>query len=373
MSRAERLAILCFYEKDGFVDTYAYHLVEELISVSDKVIIAVNGKIEEKAKVYFEKRHCTVWVRENEGYDAGAYQDVFRRLGRNEINRYTQIVLCNDTFFGPFIPMKSMFEQMEAKKSDFWGISYQDTNLVRFIGSYFLVFGERVIQSGDLWNYFENMREVAAYQDALIYFEFGIFLYLTGKGYVHSSVISKKKYFSNLICPYENLKYEKLPVLKKRAFTGKDKANMRRAVKFVQDNFNYDVNLIHSWMQRNNIVPEADDVPDETGAAVKTNEIPQLSINDIYQFMDRWKEVYIYGNGYYGHILIELYRIKPQYIIVSDGQASRQSQYRGIPVIAVSEIDFKKKEAGIIVALNKSNTHAVEEVLGRGENILYMW
>lgn len=59
MSRAERLAILCFYEKDGFVDTYVYHLVEELISVSDKVIIAVNGKIEEKAKVYFEKRHCS--------------------------------------------------------------------------------------------------------------------------------------------------------------------------------------------------------------------------------------------------------------------------------------------------------------------------
>ena len=48
MSRAEKLAILCFYEKDGFVDTYVYHLVEELISVSDKVIIAVNGKIEEK-------------------------------------------------------------------------------------------------------------------------------------------------------------------------------------------------------------------------------------------------------------------------------------------------------------------------------------
>lgn len=373
MKSAERLAILCFYEKEGCVDSYVYHLVEELMSVSDQTIIVVNGQMEEKAKAYFEEHHCIVWVRANEGYDAGAYRYVFRRLGESEINRYARIILCNDTFFGPFIPMKSIFGQMETKKSDFWGIAYQDTKLVQFIGSYFLVFGEKTICSGDLWNYFRELQEIADYQDALIAFEMGIFLYMKKKGYVSGAYISKKKYFSNIVCPYENLRYERLPILKKRAFMDGDKENLRKALGFIRENFLYDINLIYSWMQRNHIRIETDDGPGENARAAKANEMPVLSIEDIEQFIRKWKEVYIYGNGYYGHILMELYRIKPKYIIVSDGQAPRQSRYKGIPVKTVSEVDLQKKEAGIIVALNKSNTQTVKKTLGGGDNLLYLW
>ncbi len=369
------MAILCFYEEEGYVDSYIYYLVKELLSISSKVIIVSNGKMEEKARVYFEQCHCVVWIRENKGYDASAYKYAITRIGRDKLKNFDQIILCNDTFFGPFISMKSIFGEMDANKCDFWGISYQDTNLVQFIGSYFLVFGERTIQSDDLFNYFEKMQEIVEYQDALIYFEFGIFLYFKRKGYIIGSCVSKKKYFSNVIYPYENLKYEHLPIIKKRAFMINNDWDLTKAMRFIQDNYDYNINLIQSWMERKKLTLEENNFGAGKCVSVKVKDIPKVCINDIYRFINQWKNIYIYGNGYYGHILVGLYQIRPQLIIVSDGHRSMSDkmQYRGIPIKEISEIDIKNKEVGIIVALNKVNTEVAKMRLGEDSNILYIW
>lgn len=373
MSNINRLAILCFYEEDGYVDSYVYHLVNELLSIANKMFIVANGKIEEKAKVYFEQHSCEVVVRENKGYDATAYKYVIEMIGRDAIKDFSQIILCNDTFFGPFIPMKSIFAQMNMEECDFWGISYKDTKLVQFIGSYLLVFGEKIIQSDDLWNYFKDMNEIVTYQDARIHFELGVFLYLKRRGYTSASLIKKKKYFSNVIYPYENLIYEQLPILKKRAFKIRDSWKIIEAIKYIRDNYNYDINLIEDWMKRKKIELEEIDFPYENNMSVKMNDLPIVSINDIYNFISKWKKICIYGNGYYGHILIDLYQIKPQYIIVSDGWISQQNYYIGIPIREISQIDIKDRGMGIIVALSKANTESVKIDLGDGCNILYLW
>lgn len=373
MKRINRLTILCFYEEDGYVDLYVYHLVEELLSVSTQVVIVVNGYMEEKAKVYFERCNCIVLIRENEGYDAKAYKYVFEMLGRDKIKKFDQIVLCNDSFFGPFIPMKDIFDKMETRECDFWGLSYQDTNLFQFIASYLLVFREKTIQSDDLWYYFESMPEIVEYQDALIRFELYIFLYFKERGYIHDSLVSKKKYFSNVKYPYENLKYEQLPILKKRAFTIKDNWKLMKAIKFIQNNYNYDINLIQAWMERKKIVFEESKVSLKNTLPTKINDCPRVTINEIYDFIDKWKNICIYGNGYFGHILIDLYQIKPQFIIISERQLLQQNQYRGIPIKVISQIDIKNKETGIIVALNRANTEEVKKNLGNSNNVLYLW
>lgn len=373
MNRINRLTILCFYEEVGYVDLYVYHLVKELLSVSTQVAIVVNGEMEEKAKVYFEQCNCIVLIRANEGYDATAYKYVFEVIGRDKIKEFDQIVLCNDTFFGPFIPMKDIFDEMETREWDFWGLSYQDRNLFQFIASYFLVFGEKTIQSDDLWSYFESMQEIAEYQDALIRFELGIFLYFKERGYINDCLVCKKKYFSNVNYPYENLKYEQLPILKKRAFTIKDNWKLMKAIKFIQDNYNYDINLILTWMERKKIVLDENKDPLKSSLPTKINDCPRVTINDIYNFISKWKNICIYGNGYFGHILIDLYQIKPQFIIVSEGQTLQQNQYRGIPIKSILQINIKNNETGIIVALNRANTEEVKICLGNSDNVLYLW
>lgn len=56
-------------------------------------------------------------VRENAGYDAGAYKfAIFKYLKIEEIRQYEELILCNDTFIGPFVPLKDIFDTM-AKES----------------------------------------------------------------------------------------------------------------------------------------------------------------------------------------------------------------------------------------------------------------
>lgn len=373
VNNTKRLVILCFYEENGYVDLYVYYLVKELLSISKKMVIVVNGKIEDSAERYFTSMNCDILIRENKGYDAAAYKDVIGRLGKEKLKMFDEVVLCNDTFFGPFIPIKEIFEIMSINKCDFWGISYQDTNLVQFIESYFLVFRREIIKSDDLWLYFQYQKEIVKYQDALIYFELGVFLYLKNKGYIYDSLITKKIYYSNILYPYESVKFEKLPILKKRAFIRNADGNLIRAINYIRYTYKYDVGLIELWMKRKKVVLNRSKRLIEETLPERAKDIPCVNLSNIYSFCKKWKRICIYGDGYYGRILFEHYQIRPECIIITEKKIFEQAQYCGIPVRIASEIDMNDTNLGIIVALNKQHTEEIKKKIGKGKNILYIW
>lgn len=70
----KRLCIFCFYDSKGIVDKSVEYLLGELLLNSDRLVIVVNGNIEDNSKKILEAYSKDVVVRENAGYDAGAYK-----------------------------------------------------------------------------------------------------------------------------------------------------------------------------------------------------------------------------------------------------------------------------------------------------------
>ena len=120
----KRLGIFVFYDKEVIIYEYVIYLLKSLETVCERLVVISNGKLrkEERAKIGV----CTheILTRENKGYDVGAYKEVIiNYLGFDEICKYDELVLMNDTVYGPFIPMKDMFEEMQSRECNFRGIT----------------------------------------------------------------------------------------------------------------------------------------------------------------------------------------------------------------------------------------------------------
>ena len=109
-----------------------------------------------------------MFFRENIGFDAGAYKDALCQLiGWDKVLEYDELVLLNDSFFVPFVPMQAIFSEMKKKECDFWGLTKYNKRVDRegktvfpeHLQSFFLVVRKSLLHSScfaDFWNEMQN-------------------------------------------------------------------------------------------------------------------------------------------------------------------------------------------------------------------------
>ena len=195
--KIRRLGIFCFFDKDGIADDYVEYLLGDLAKNLEKLIVVVNGYVNHDGLRMFERYADQVVLRENKGFDAGAYHHaIVNVLGELKIGEWDEIVLCNDTFYGPFVPLKKIFQAMDGKEIDFWGLDYRKGQFLSFIQSYFLVFRKGIIENGDLFRYMKEYIDPLETDISDVYaaFEVGLFSYLTGRGYRYGTYVYTGNY-----------------------------------------------------------------------------------------------------------------------------------------------------------------------------------
>lgn len=94
-----------YYDAEGIVDESVVYYIKSLKSVVSRLVVVVIGNIDDKGKEKLDWIADEILIRENVGFDAGAYKAVLCSPDFMEkIKQYDEIVLSNDTCFGPFIP-----------------------------------------------------------------------------------------------------------------------------------------------------------------------------------------------------------------------------------------------------------------------------
>lgn len=371
----KRLAIYCFYEEAGYVDKYVEHILSEIDSVCSRLIVVVNGELGKEGKEILEKYADEVLLRENKGYDGAAYKEAIFNIGALELRKYEEVFLCNNSFFGPFLKLETLFADAEKESADFWGLSYRNTGIAAFIESYFLVFRENIVQSGALWDYFAQLVEIRNYEEARIFFERGIFHFFYAKGFKYGSLCSKRKYSANLQFPYEVLQGDKLPILKKKCFYQQDcdLNSLHKALTYIQSNYKEWAAEIDEWMQRVGIVIQNESENNIRKAELVNDYIECVTIQDIQKWIEKFDYIYLYGNGLYSHMLIRLFGLTPRGIIVSDEQWKGELWYDDIEIIKKSSFEFECDNVGIIVAVSRTNFKDICNSMGKRDNLLCIW
>lgn len=252
----KRLCIFSFYDREGIADGYVEFLLSELKSVSERLLIVVNGAITGNSKKLVAKFTDEIYVRDNTGFDAGAYKYVLMNVvGPEQTKAYDEIIFCNDTFFGPFVPLRDIFKDMSNSSCDFWGLTgyFGPTCPFSHIQSYFLVFRKKVITSQVLHEYFEKYIDEITLNisDVYVKFERGLYDYLTRQKGMEANLYSGCEDVDLYKSGYFALRDFGVPIVKKRSFSPDvaDDDNMWLTLSYVKYQTDYDIQLVLNGRQ----------------------------------------------------------------------------------------------------------------------------
>ena len=159
-NRSSRKTLLFFahYDHNGQVRDDLFDLLESYRKHADLVLISSTPELSENKQILQRlKRHCdAVIVRNNEGYDFGSWMTGLRFFARR-LKNYNQIVLTNDSLWGPVRPLTSLFERINECDADVIGLT-DDLMYDYHLQSSFLVFRESALQSKAFQRFWQSLQ-----------------------------------------------------------------------------------------------------------------------------------------------------------------------------------------------------------------------
>lgn len=378
-----RTGIFCLYAPTGNIDFTITNTLKELKKVTSKLIVAVNGNVNNMSDL--QPYADEILLRENKGFDIGAYAEVILSpVYREMIKKSGELVLCNSSFYGPFIPFKAIFQKMEKSSADFWGISSSEKGLQQHIQSYFMVYRQRVLEGEELFSYLREHVEGKKidYFSACSVFENGLFWELKKAGYKFDA------YKRNIDCdnytnPYGSVKMDGIPILKKKIFSREfyQQKQVANALSYIEKKYRYDITLIleHAH-QAYGIVLQKEDIRKEIRERAKKDILPEdnlIAREEIEQFVASQEKILIYGIGGMAKRIFScffFYEDNPilQGFVISDGQNIEDKNFRGYPIYRYSEIE-KDIDMALLVALNQDNTEEVYPLLRNRKKVKFLW
>lgn len=141
--RSRRLCVFSHYDQGNLVSDSVWIYLEQLRAVGcDIVFVSTSPLHLHQNKPQWRRllKTCDeVIVRKNVGYDFGSWK--FGLKGREaELEKYDEVILANDSVYGPFLPLSIYFSAMEESNDyDVWSFTESFENRYH-LQSYFLVF-----------------------------------------------------------------------------------------------------------------------------------------------------------------------------------------------------------------------------------------
>lgn len=202
----DRCAIFSYFDKEGHVDEYVIYLLEQLKPFVTNLLAVCNGTLTEEGAEKLERVADKILFRENAGLDAGGYGEGIFYYGFQKLQKYDEILLLDHTFFGPFYPFSEMFDAMEQRELDFWGITrHHKTDvdssvnsrygyLPEYIQTYFLVLRKSLFMSNDYQEFIFNLKNLDSDTAAIYEYEAIFTKYFEDLGYTWDTYVDTREY-----------------------------------------------------------------------------------------------------------------------------------------------------------------------------------
>ena len=254
----KRICLFAGYDNKNIIHDYVVYYIKELSTVADVYYMADNEISEhEKAKI-------TPYVKGAYGfnhkkYDFGSWQELIKIIGWEKISEYDELILANDSVFGPLYPIKELFDKIEKDRQwDVCGMieesSFRKENgtkkLYNFLQSYFLVIRNKVIKDKNFQCFMEQITIHKDKGDVVYYGEISLSQLFIDKGFTCKKIISGRKdpfkMWKSLI------KHDKFYFIKKSKFVEKSYYNQIESVYNYQSVLkkytDYNVQLIDDYI-----------------------------------------------------------------------------------------------------------------------------
>ena len=109
----KRICLFAGYDKNNIIHDYVVYYLKELSTVSDVYYMADNEISDaEKSKIAPYARGGVYGFNHGK-YDFGSWQELINIIGYDKLSEYDELILANDSMFGPLFPFEKYFKKME--------------------------------------------------------------------------------------------------------------------------------------------------------------------------------------------------------------------------------------------------------------------
>lgn len=259
----KRLAIYVVHDQDGIVDDYIPYFLKELSSHIEHLIIVCNGILSEAGRAKLLLFTNDIFVRPNIGSEAGAVQDALLNLyGWEKIYQYDELLICNDTVFGPLVSFSGIFEEMDRREVDYWGLIAQSEQ-----SPYFYNVKTNLLHAPVFRNFWEEIKASDSAMKVMERYPLGMANTFAEQGFTYStycdisplcSDLPEYQYIYTQLEPLELIKRFKFPFVDKKAFSivldrlldVADGYNLSQLMTYIDRRMPYDTGLIWQHILR---------------------------------------------------------------------------------------------------------------------------
>ncbi len=275
----KRICLFAGYDSKNIIHDYVVYYLKELSTVSDIYYMADN-EISEEEKVKIAPYVKGAYGFNHKKYDFGSWQELIKIIGWEKILEYDELILANDSVFGPLYPMQDFFNKLEKDTEwDVCGIDrvYSENTNRLYCSSFFIVFKKNALSSGILQTVFNNIPDRVTYDYAVKELENPLMESFYKQGY---NVKAFCGYYKNIFFSWQEYCSAGVPFIKKKIFTKELFYLCHRNdwITYINQNYDYNINYITDCLKND----------EKYIIEFKENKVEQKKENKI----DKLKKIY---------------------------------------------------------------------------------
>lgn len=246
---------------DCLVEDYIQYLLDDITPNLSHLCVIINGNISNIDDV-FENYTEDIFI--NNGFkNIDIWREVIiNHIGFNQLVKFDEIILFDDSFFGPIYSFKEIFNNMDSINLDLWTIlSNGIDDKFNSFNLQFIVFKNNLIKSDefkDFWlNIDSNSIKNKNNENFIInYFSQLGFIWKNYLECINNLELTKREPFFSIFDVHNLINYYKLPLINIKPFTLPKKIHLdyhngldlSRVMNYLTKKTDYDVSLIYTYL-----------------------------------------------------------------------------------------------------------------------------
>lgn len=236
--RHARTAVVASYFGSGILPDSLLYLLKGLREVVDNIIYVADCPVMPDEVAKLDGIVYVARFERHRQYDFGSYRrglEIARAEGLLDSSVADELVLINDSNYGPVFPFAESFGAFERRDCDFWGYTGYNAFGNLHISSYFYVFRRRVIDSMKLDEFLSALQGRVERDKVIVKFEFRLTQFLADAGFSWDTLVpigfergAPTKY------PLSIMKKFRMPLLKAKAVNGDSYEDVAKTLAFLR-------------------------------------------------------------------------------------------------------------------------------------------
>lgn len=178
-----RVAVFASYSPDGILPPQVAPYLEGLQPLTNAIVVVCDNDLLPAEEEKLRRLATHVITGRHGEYDFGSYKRGVAWARENGLlEEADDLILCNDSCYGPVKSFEPMFAEMEANEFDFWGAT--DSNEIGYhVQSYFVVLTRKVFTSASFAAFISGITKQGHVQQVINKYEVGLTKVLKAAGF----------------------------------------------------------------------------------------------------------------------------------------------------------------------------------------------